>query len=220
MTWSILARDADGRFGVAIASRFFAVGALCVAHAARRRRAVDAGADESAVRPGRPRRCSPRAAPPPTSLRALTAADAGRDQRQLHVLRRARPRRRAHRRAPASTGAATSLATTSASPATCWPVRRCSRRPPQAYATTARPAAGRAPARRDGGRRGRRRRQARQAGRGAAHPRRRGLPAARPAGRRPRRADRRTAAAVRRSACERFQPFVACLPGRARPGRR
>ncbi|MBE0549075.1 MAG: DUF1028 domain-containing protein, partial [Rubrivivax sp.] len=30
MTWSILARDADGRFGVAIASRFFAVGALCL----------------------------------------------------------------------------------------------------------------------------------------------------------------------------------------------
>ncbi|HTP73294.1 MAG TPA: DUF1028 domain-containing protein, partial [Burkholderiaceae bacterium] len=30
MTWSILARDGHGRFGVAIASRFFAVGALCV----------------------------------------------------------------------------------------------------------------------------------------------------------------------------------------------
>ena len=30
MTWSILARDDQGRFGVAIASRFFAVGALCV----------------------------------------------------------------------------------------------------------------------------------------------------------------------------------------------
>ncbi|MFY9511438.1 MAG: DUF1028 domain-containing protein, partial [Rubrivivax sp.] len=30
MTWSILARDGEGRFGAAIASRFFAVGALCV----------------------------------------------------------------------------------------------------------------------------------------------------------------------------------------------
>lgn len=30
MTWSILARDSQGRFGVAIASCFFAVGALCV----------------------------------------------------------------------------------------------------------------------------------------------------------------------------------------------
>ena len=29
MTWSILARDASGAFGIAIASRFFAVGALC-----------------------------------------------------------------------------------------------------------------------------------------------------------------------------------------------
>ena len=29
MTWSILARDAGGAFGVAVASRFFAVGALC-----------------------------------------------------------------------------------------------------------------------------------------------------------------------------------------------
>jgi uncharacterized Ntn-hydrolase superfamily protein len=34
MTWSLIARDADGRFGIAIASRFFAVGALCV-HARR-----------------------------------------------------------------------------------------------------------------------------------------------------------------------------------------
>lgn len=30
MTWSILARDAQGRLSTAIASRFFAVGALCV----------------------------------------------------------------------------------------------------------------------------------------------------------------------------------------------
>jgi uncharacterized Ntn-hydrolase superfamily protein len=29
MTWSIVARDGQGRFGVAIASRFLAVGALC-----------------------------------------------------------------------------------------------------------------------------------------------------------------------------------------------
>ena len=29
MTWSIVARDAGGAFGVAIATRFFAVGALC-----------------------------------------------------------------------------------------------------------------------------------------------------------------------------------------------
>ena len=29
MTWSIVARDAGGAFGIAIASRFFAVGMLC-----------------------------------------------------------------------------------------------------------------------------------------------------------------------------------------------
>src|ERR1043166_4984643 len=29
MTWSIIARDADGAFGVAVASKFFAVGAIC-----------------------------------------------------------------------------------------------------------------------------------------------------------------------------------------------
>ena len=29
MTWSIVARDANGHFGVAVASKFFAVGALC-----------------------------------------------------------------------------------------------------------------------------------------------------------------------------------------------
>ena len=30
MTWSILAREPDGRFGIAIASRFFSVGSLCI----------------------------------------------------------------------------------------------------------------------------------------------------------------------------------------------
>ncbi|NDE40855.1 MAG: DUF1028 domain-containing protein, partial [Betaproteobacteria bacterium] len=30
MTWSILVREPDGRFGVAIASRFFSVGSLCI----------------------------------------------------------------------------------------------------------------------------------------------------------------------------------------------
>ena len=30
MTWSILGRDEHGRFGAAVASRFFAVGALCM----------------------------------------------------------------------------------------------------------------------------------------------------------------------------------------------
>ena len=47
MTWSILARDAQGRFGVAIASRFFAVGALCV----HTRRGVGALATQALMNP-------------------------------------------------------------------------------------------------------------------------------------------------------------------------
>ena len=47
MTWSILARDADDRFGVAIASRFFAVGALCV----HTRRGVGALATQARMNP-------------------------------------------------------------------------------------------------------------------------------------------------------------------------
>lgn len=85
MTWSILARDAQGRFGVAIASCFFAVGALCV----HTRRGVGALATQALMNPlyG------------PAGLDLLSAgcssaevvntlvdADAGRAQRQLHVL--------------------------------------------------------------------------------------------------------------------------------------
>ena len=85
MTWSILARDADGRFGVAIASRFFAVGALCV----HTRRGVGALSTQALM--------NPVYGPAGLDLLAqelgaaevvarLTAADAGQAQRQLHVL--------------------------------------------------------------------------------------------------------------------------------------
>jgi uncharacterized Ntn-hydrolase superfamily protein len=47
MTWSLIARDSDGSFGVAIASRFFAVGALCV----HTRRAVGALATQALMNP-------------------------------------------------------------------------------------------------------------------------------------------------------------------------
>jgi uncharacterized Ntn-hydrolase superfamily protein len=60
MTWSIVARDADGSFGVAIASRFLAVGALCV----HTRRAVGALSTQALMNPlyGRPEStCSPKA---------------------------------------------------------------------------------------------------------------------------------------------------------------
>jgi uncharacterized Ntn-hydrolase superfamily protein len=85
MTWSILARDGRGRFGVAIASRFFAVGALCV----HTRRGVGALATQALMNPlygpaGIERLAQGCA--PADVVAALTAADAGRAQRQLHLL--------------------------------------------------------------------------------------------------------------------------------------
>ncbi|HET7525395.1 MAG TPA: DUF1028 domain-containing protein, partial [Burkholderiaceae bacterium] len=85
MTWSILARDGQGRFGAAIASRFFAVGALCV----HTRRGVGAVATQALMNPqygpaGLARLAAGEA--PADIVTALTAADAGRAQRQLHLL--------------------------------------------------------------------------------------------------------------------------------------
>ncbi len=85
MTWSILARDSDGRFGVAIASRFFAVGALC----AHTRRGSGAVATQALINPlygpaGLDRLTAGEL--PSHIVAALTGADAGRDHRQLHVL--------------------------------------------------------------------------------------------------------------------------------------
>ena len=47
MTWSIVARDASGQFGVAVASKFFAVGALC----AHTRRGVGALSTQALMNP-------------------------------------------------------------------------------------------------------------------------------------------------------------------------
>jgi len=85
MTWSILARDGHGRFGVAIASRFFAVGALCV----HTRRGVGALATQALMNPlygpaGIERLA--RGDTPERVVVELLRADAGRAQRQLHVL--------------------------------------------------------------------------------------------------------------------------------------
>ena len=85
MTWSILARDESGRLGVAIASRFFAVGALCV----HTRRGVGALATQALMNPlYGPQGMAQLAhgSTPQEVIAALTGADAGRDQRQLHVL--------------------------------------------------------------------------------------------------------------------------------------
>jgi len=85
MTWSILARDAEGRFGVAIASRFLAVGALCV----HTRRAVGALSTQALLNPlYGPAGLDGLAAgtAPDDVVSALTGADEGREQRQLHLL--------------------------------------------------------------------------------------------------------------------------------------
>jgi uncharacterized Ntn-hydrolase superfamily protein len=85
MTWSILARDASGRLGAAIASRFFAVGALCV-HA---RRGVGILATQALMNPlygPRGLALLAEGRSPEQVIAALTDADDGRAQRQLHVL--------------------------------------------------------------------------------------------------------------------------------------
>ena len=85
MTWSILARDAHGRFGMAIASRFFAVGALCL----QARPGVCALSTQALMNPlygpdGMHALASGQTAA--EALTSLTSADAGQAQRQVHVL--------------------------------------------------------------------------------------------------------------------------------------
>jgi uncharacterized Ntn-hydrolase superfamily protein len=87
MTWSLVARHSSGALGVAVASRFFAVGALCPAvkagkgalstqalinplYAAEGLRALEAGSEAREV------------------VSRLVDADAGRDVRQFHVVDR------------------------------------------------------------------------------------------------------------------------------------
>jgi uncharacterized Ntn-hydrolase superfamily protein len=85
MTWSIIARDDSGALGVAVASRFFAVGALC-AHA---RSGVGALATQALVNPGYGMVGLDLLAQrhdPAQVIEALVAADSGRDHRQVHVV--------------------------------------------------------------------------------------------------------------------------------------
>ena len=90
MTWSILARDAQGRFGMAIASRFFAVGALCL----HSQRGVGALATQALMNPlygpaGLALLAAGQSAA--AALATLTAGDAGREHRQVHLLPAAGP---------------------------------------------------------------------------------------------------------------------------------
>src|SRR5436305_1322382 len=86
MTWSILVRDpATGALGAAVATRFFAVGALAI-HVEG---GVAALATQALINPmyaalGMARLRSGEA--PETIAAALLAEDAGRDSRQLHMI--------------------------------------------------------------------------------------------------------------------------------------
>jgi uncharacterized Ntn-hydrolase superfamily protein len=99
MTWSIIARDeGTGRIGIAVATRFFAVGAL-VPHI---RTGVGAIASQAFINPyyGPTGLALLEAGQSPAEVVArLTAEDAGRDNRQLHVMDR-------HGRFAAHTGSA------------------------------------------------------------------------------------------------------------------
>ena len=86
MTWSIIARDnASGAFGVAIATRFFAAGALCP-HA---RSGVGALSTQALVNPHYgPQALDLLAAGMPASevVKRVVAPDEGREQRQIHLI--------------------------------------------------------------------------------------------------------------------------------------
>ncbi len=86
MTWSILARDsATGALGAAVASRFFAVGALCI-HVEGR---VAALATQALVNPMYAVHAMPRlreGEDPAAILQDLAGPDPGGEQRQFHIL--------------------------------------------------------------------------------------------------------------------------------------
>jgi len=85
MTWSIIARDASGAFGVAIATRFFAVGALCP-HA---QSGVGALSTQALVNPHYGRQgleLLGKGLTAPQVVQQLIAPDEGREHRQLHVI--------------------------------------------------------------------------------------------------------------------------------------
>jgi uncharacterized Ntn-hydrolase superfamily protein len=85
MTWSIVARDASGALGVVVASRFFAVGALCPYALS----GVGALSTQALVNPLYGLRALTRLAQgmaPTDVVRTLIYPDAGRDHRQLHLI--------------------------------------------------------------------------------------------------------------------------------------
>ena len=85
MTWSLVARDASGAFGVAVASRFFAVGALCPAvRAGRGALSTQALINPLFARDGLALLDQGLSAPVVVSQ--LVQSDPGRDVRQVHAI--------------------------------------------------------------------------------------------------------------------------------------
>src|SRR5436190_21773152 len=85
MTWSIVARDASGALGVAVASRFFAVGVHCP-HA---KSGVGAVSTQALVNPhygARALGLLESGFPVDEVLLKMTSEDAGRDHRQVHLI--------------------------------------------------------------------------------------------------------------------------------------
>jgi len=90
MTWSIIVRETDAegktkRFGIAIATRFFAVGAMCPK--------IEAGAGAICSQalmnptfPSRALRLLAEGVPAPDVLRILLESDAGAHMRQVHLI--------------------------------------------------------------------------------------------------------------------------------------
>ncbi len=85
MTWSIIARDASGAFGVAIATRFFAVGALCP-HAESGAGALSTQALVNPLYARTGLELLRAGVAAPEVVKRLTAPDEGREHRQLHVV--------------------------------------------------------------------------------------------------------------------------------------
>jgi uncharacterized Ntn-hydrolase superfamily protein len=85
MTWSLLARAPDGTLGVAIASRFFAVGALCV-HTQRGVGAVSTQALMNPLLGPLGLKGMQQGTDTQQIMQNLLATDDGREQRQVHLL--------------------------------------------------------------------------------------------------------------------------------------
>jgi uncharacterized Ntn-hydrolase superfamily protein len=87
VTWSVVARDDSGAFGVAVASRFFAVGALCP-HAASGIGALSTQALVNPLYANAALAAMACSTDPAEIVRTLTLADGGREHRQLHMIDR------------------------------------------------------------------------------------------------------------------------------------